>query len=185
MVVAAMEESNKDIVWQGKSWNLRLTTRTLPDGIVTEFPYIDHPGAVVILPWHDTGQQVLMLRQYRHAVRDTILELPAGTRQPGEAWRLCAQRELREETGYRAQVFVDLGQFWPTPGLSNEVLSIYLAKGLRYDPLPQDNDEEIEVVSYPFEELITMALDGRLQDAKSVVGIVRAAYLMKNPPFNL
>ena len=147
------EDNSKEIIWHGKSWDLRVTSRTLPDGSQSEFVYIDHPGAVVVLPWQDGGEgpELLMLRQYRHAVRDTILEVPAGTRERGEAWQICAQRELREETGYRAQEFINLGQCWPAPGLSSEVLTIYQAQGLSYDPIPKEKDEEIEVKAQTFE----------------------------------
>lgn len=122
-----------------------------------------------------------MLRQYRLALDQTILELPAGTREPDEAWLNCAQRELREETGYRAQQFDSLGHCWPTPGLSNEEMHIFLARGLQPDPLPADSDEQIELEAYKLEELIHMAIDGELQDAKSVIGILRTALFLGLP----
>jgi ADP-ribose pyrophosphatase len=116
-----------------------------------------------------------MLRQFRHALDETILELPAGTRGWDEDWLVCAQRELREETGHRAKNFIPLGEIWPTPGLSNELMRLYLAVELQPDPLPQDADEEIEVVVIPLLELVKMAGDGRIRDAKSIIGILRAA----------
>ena len=125
-------------------------------------------------------EQVLMLSQYRLALEQWIMELPAGTREPGEEWLLCARRELREETGYQAESWRSLGQVWPAPGLSNELMAIYLASDLSEAPLPPDPDEEIEVRPYPLDELVAMALDGRLQDAKSVVGILRAVAALKN-----
>lgn len=181
-----MNEHPHDIVWRGKSWHLHVTKRTLSDGSIHESAYIDHPGSVVIIPWHDSdaGLEVLMLRQYRYSIRDEILELPAGTRGWDEDLLTCVQRELREETGYRAERFVDLGQFWPAPGITNEVMNIHLASGLQYDPLPQDVDEEIEVVPYSFDDLFAMAVDGRLQDAKSVVGILRTAFHLQVSPFD-
>ncbi len=168
------------IVWQGKSWNLRLEPYTLANGVMVEKAFIDHPGAVVLVPLVETdnGYEILMLRQYRHALRQTILELPAGTRGWDEDWLLCAQRELQEETGFRAAKLESLGEFWPAPGVSNELMALYLARDLTPDPLPQDIDEEIEVVSLPLPELVAMAQNGRLQDAKSVVGILRAAAVL-------
>jgi ADP-ribose pyrophosphatase len=103
------------------------------------------------------------------------LELPAGTREESEDWLNCARRELREETGYRAERWHSLGQLWPAPGLTNEIMAVYLATDLTEAPLQRDPDEEIEVRPYPMDELVAMAMDGRMQDAKSVVGILRAA----------
>lgn len=126
-----------------------------------------------MVPMH--GDSVKILRQYRIALESTILELPAGTKEPEEDWLVCARRELREETGYRADQWTSLGKVWPAPGITNEVMGVYLARELSLAPLPPDADEEIEVVSYPFADLLAMALNGDLQDAKSVVAILRAA----------
>jgi ADP-ribose pyrophosphatase len=149
---------------------------TTPDN-AQERAFIEHPGAVVLVPLQvgADGPELLMLRQYRRALDETILELPAGTRGWDEDWLGCAQRELREETDHRAAHFKLLGEFWPTPGLSNELMRLYLATGLQLDPLPQDEDEEIEVVAMPLAELVEMAGNGRIRDAKSIIGILRAA----------
>ena len=151
---------------------MRVDTFRRPDGVSVEKAFIDHPGSVVLIPFLD--EQVIMLRQYRPAMEKTILELPAGTREPGETWLACAQRELREETGYRAERFISLGQIWPGPGLTNEIMALFLAIGLSSDPLPADFDEEITLAPMPIAELGVMARDGQLQDAKSIVAILRA-----------
>lgn len=150
----------------------------LPNGVTMERGVVEHPGAVVLMPLvaGEAGYQIVMLRQYRAAIGATILELPAGTRGWGEDWLVCAQRELREETGYRADNFMSLGQIWPAPGGSDELMMLYVATGLTPDPLPMDVDEEIEVVAMALEDVVAMALDGRLQDGKSVVGILRTAH---------
>jgi ADP-ribose pyrophosphatase len=173
---------NKDwpIRWQDRQWRLRIAHVRLPDGTERERGVIDHPGSVVIVPMAD--DRVLMLRQYRLALEEIILELPAGTRDWQETWEMCAQRELREETGFRAATWTSLGQVWPAPGITNERMALYLATDLTEDPLPADADEEIEVAPYSLEELVGMAIDGRLQDAKSIVGLLRvAAYLGRLP----
>lgn len=164
------------IVWEGK-WRLRVDSFRLPDGQLYERGRIEHPGAVVLVPIvpGDAGPTVLMLRQYRPALERTILELPAGTREPDEPWLLCAQRELREETGRRAATLTPLGEVWAAPGLSNERMALFLAQGLSDDPLPMDVDEEIAVEAWPLAELAAMAIDGRLDDAKSVAAVLRAA----------
>ncbi len=169
---------NSTIVWQkAGSWRLRVETAVLPDKTTQQRARIEHPGAVVLVPLQDgsSGPELLMLRQYRHALDETILELPAGTRGWDEDWLFCAQRELREETSCRAETFTFLGEIWPTPGLSNELMRIYLAADLQPDPLLQDADEEIEVVAMPLVDLVAMAGDGRIRDAKSIIGILRAA----------
>lgn len=150
-----------------------------PDGVMVERGYIEHPGAVVLVPL--LGEQVLMLRQYRWTVDEVVWELPAGTRGWEEDWLACAQRELREETGYQAERFISLGEVWAAPGVSDERMALYLATGLTAAPLAADFDEEIEVEPVALEELVRMALDGRLEDAKSVVGVLRAAeYVMRD-----
>jgi ADP-ribose pyrophosphatase len=157
-------------------------TLALPDGSTLERGVVEHPGAVVLIPLvKQEGESViLMLRQYRSAVSQIILELPAGTRGWDEDWLRCAQRELREETGYRAENFIPLGEIWPAPGLSSELMKLYLATGLTPDPLPADVDEEITLYPIPLSELVAMAQDGRLQDGKSVVGILRTAVYLTN-----
>ncbi len=176
-------KNNKpNIAWQGSSWRLRVQQVQLPDGSSIEKGIIEHPGAVVIVPLRETaaGPEVIMLRQYRLALDETILELPAGTRGWQEDWLVCAQRELREETGYRADRFQALGRCWPAPGLSNEIMAIFLATGLQSDPLPQDSDEIIAVQPILLQDLVKKALDGQLQDAKSVVGILRTAFFLQD-----
>jgi ADP-ribose pyrophosphatase len=173
--------SDSHVAWQGQSWRLRVQTSRTPEGIVVERGAIEHPGAVVLVPVRKTelGFEVLMLHQYRRVLDESILELPAGTRDWQEPWLACAQRELREDTGLRANHFQELGRCWPAPGMSNEIMSIYLATGLVPDPLPQDSDEIIEVRPVLLQKMVKMALDGRLQDAKSVVGILRAANFLQ------
>lgn len=166
-----MSQSSR-IVWNGPSWRLRGYSVRQGDGSVIEKGFIEHPGAVVLLPRTGNGE-ILMLRQYRASLQKSILELPAGTRGWDEAWPVCAQRELREETGYRAETLVELGDVWPAPGYSDEVLRFYLAEGLQHDPLTPDADEEIALQPLALDALADMALDGRLQDAKSIVGVLR------------
>ncbi len=165
------------VVWHGRSWQLRAVQFRLPNGETIERAFINHPGAVVLVPLRKTakGPEVLMLHQYRAALQETILELPAGTRGWEEDWLVCAQRELREETGYRAATFTPLGELWPAPGVSNELMRLYLAEGLEPDPLPGDADEEITVAAMSLADLLEMAQNGRIRDAKSLIGLWRAA----------
>jgi ADP-ribose pyrophosphatase len=175
---------SKPLWQQGDSWRLRLDTLQLPNGRILEKAAVEHPGAVVLVPVRPSanGPEVLMLRQYRHVLDQTILELPAGTRGWDEAWLACAQRELREETGHRAEKFTELGQIWPAPGISDELMQLYLAEELTLAPLPGDEDEMIELVPMSLTKLVEMAGNGRLQDAKSIIGILRAAQFVANFP---
>ena len=168
----------KKTAWESEKWRLDIYELTKPDGAQVETAVVRHPGAVMLVPVDENGM-VLMLKQYRLPLDETILEVPAGTREnKEEPWLICAQRELREETGHRADEFHDLGLLWPLPGTSDEELMLYLATGLTHDPLPQDFDEEIEVVRIGLDELCAMALDGRMQDMKSGLAVLRAqAYL--------
>lgn len=167
------------IEWAGASWRLRVYEVRGRDGSAVEKGFIEHPGAVVLLPLLHTGD-VLMLRQYRTSLQETILELPAGTRGWEENWLDCAQRELREETGYRADSLVEMGDVWPAPGYSDEVLRFYLARDLVHDPLMADADEQIALQPVALDVLVAMALDGRLVDAKSIVGVLRLDRRLRN-----
>lgn len=178
-----MEILDSRIVWRGR-WALRVETVRPPGSASFERGLIEHPGAVVVVPLQP-DYQVLMLRQYRPALRQAILELPAGTREPDEPWLDCAQRELQEETGCRAETLTPLGEIWPVPGLSDERMALFLATGLSADPLPMDVDEEIVVEARPLAELVAMSLDGRLEDGKSIAALLRVAHhlgLVTLPP---
>lgn len=161
--------------WEKKgSWRLDVHQVTKPNGENVEVAYVRHPGAVVLVPLLD-DETVLLLSQFRPALGRTILELPAGTREWGEEWLTCAQRELREETGYRAAQLSPLGAAWPVPGSSDEEQMLYLAEGLTPDPLPMDFDEQIEVVPTAVEDALRRARDGEIADAKTVVALFWAA----------
>ena len=175
-----MSNERSRIIWEQEgSWRVRAEQVVLPDGVTLARAFIEHPGSVAVVALSASEQaavpQVLMLRQYRPALDETILELPAGTRGWDEDWLACAQRELREETDYRAANFTPLGEIWPAPGVSDELMRLYLAQDLSLAPLAGDVDEEITVVPMALDELLEMAQDGRIRDAKTVVGLWRTA----------
>lgn len=167
-----MQKTGSTILWQGK-WTFRLDHMLLDSGRPFTLALIDHPGSVVLVPLLDDN--VLMVSQYRPVIGHTVLELPAGTLDsPAEPFVDAAQRELREETGYRAGRLVHLGEMLPSPGTTNELMQLFLALDLTPDPLPMDEDEIIDLVHVPLAELVAQALGGALPDAKSVVGVLRA-----------
>ena len=169
-----MSHEDSYTIWEKEgSWRLQGQRISRPDGVEVERAFMDHPGSVVLIPV--LGDQIVMIDQYRWALDERILELPAGTRDWGEDATQCAQRELREETGYRAAKLTLLGEIWPAPGFTNEILTFFLAQDLTPDPLPGDFDEDITLAKMPFVQLQAMIASGRLKDGKSIIGLERAA----------
>jgi ADP-ribose pyrophosphatase len=164
------------LIYQGKRISLIQENYTLSNGRAAEHLTIEHPGAVVILP-RDKQGRFLLVRQYRHSVRQSLLEAPAGALEIGEDPRMCAERELREEIGERAESWRDLGKLFPTPGFCNEVQYLYLATDLVPDRLPSDDDEEISVVALYFSEIIDLIRSGELLDGKTLAILMRAQAL--------
>ncbi len=170
-----MQRLESQILYDGK-WRFCVDKVILPSGLGMEMAYVDHPGSIVLVPILD--EKILMIEQFRPVLDQTILELPAGTLEVGENRLLGAQRELREETGYRAATLTPLGTMLPSPGATNEVMHILLASDLTWDPLPMDEDESIQLRPLALAELLPMALTGEIPDAKSVVGILRANHYL-------
>ncbi len=131
-----------------------------------------HPGAVCIVA-RPSADEVILIRQYRHATGGELLEIPAGTLHEGEDPRECAIRELEEETGYRASQIIERARFWTTPGFTDEFMYLYEASGLVKTQINPDEDEVIEVDIVPRREALLMIDDGRIQDAKSILGLLR------------
>jgi 8-oxo-dGTP pyrophosphatase MutT (NUDIX family) len=170
----AAEVSSSRTVFEGRRIQVRVDRLRLPDGREHDFEMIHHPGAAAVVPLLATGE-VLMLRQYRHATGGWLLEIPAGTLQPGEAPEACAARELREETGFQAAALQPLGWIWTTPGFTDERIWLYLGTGLSAGPQALDDDELLTVARLPLVQAVTMAAGGEIVDGKSVVALLRAA----------
>ncbi len=133
--------------------------------------YIVHPGAAVMIPVFDNGD-ILLERQHRYPLRRDFLELPAGKFDPGETELACAQRELEEETGYVATQWRELPTFYPCIGYSDERLVYFEARGLRYSGHNLDEDEFLEILRVPFAAALEMIGDGRIDEAKTVMGLL-------------
>jgi 8-oxo-dGTP pyrophosphatase MutT (NUDIX family) len=139
---------------------------------------LEHPGAVVILAVDD-DERVLCLRQYRHPVRQRMIELPAGLLDvSGEPPQAAAERELMEEAGLRAASWTSLASAYSSPGISSEIIHYFLARDLsatdRGDFVPAHEEAEMETVWVPFAELVAAALDGRVQDAPVLIAVLTA-----------
>ncbi len=131
-----------------------------------------HPGAAAIVPVLADGR-VILIKQYRHATGGDIWEIPAGTLEPPESPEACAARELTEETGYRADRLTPLGEFYTAPGFCSERMHLFLATELRAGDQRLDHDERITVHAAAPDEVAAMVADGRIADAKTLVGWYR------------
>ncbi len=172
-----MKRINSQILFDGK-WRFCVDEVILPFGLAMNMAYVDHPGSIVLVPIMD--DQIIMIEQFRPVIERTILELPAGTLEAGEDMLVGAQRELQEETGFRAAELTVLGQMLPSPGVTNEVMHIILATGLEPDPLPMDEDEVIVTKPLHLPTMVERALAGKIEDGKSVVGILQANHYLNN-----
>ena len=165
-------------VFRGKLLQVRRDLVRLPDGASTEREYIQHQGAVMVIALLDTGELV-MERQYRYPLRRDIMELPAGKLDPRESALDCGKRELLEETGYVAASWRHLATTHPVVGYSDEKIEIYLAQGLTHQGATPDHDEHLEVFPLPLETALEWVREGRITDAKTVIGLFWAERILR------
>jgi len=163
--------TDPDILFEGRRFRVRRQEHRTADGTLHVREIVEHPGAVVVLPLLSDGQ-VCLIRNYRTAVGRTLIELPAGTLEPGEPHAETARRELAEETGYRAESMTLLHEFFMSPGILNERMFLYDARGLTLGERHLDAGEQIENLVVTWSEAVAMADDGRIEDAKTLVGIL-------------
>lgn len=161
-----------EVLYEGKLRGIRDTVEA-DDGRRFRHETIEHPGAVVILPVLPDGR-IGFIEQYRHSVRASILELPAGTLEVGEDPAACAQRELMEEIGMASRDLVALGTLYPAPGFCSEIQHVFVARGLYPSKATPDDDEAITLVPLSVAEADEAARTGRLADAKSLALMLRA-----------
>lgn len=172
----ALENQNRheeriggEVLFEGRMLRVERDTVRLPNGLETSREVVRHPGAVAIIALQD--QQVLLVRQYRYAIAQDTLEIPAGKIDPQEPPLECAVRELREETGYRGTM-EHISTFYTTPGFTDEVMHLFLARDLVWDPLAPDDDEFIGVERIPWDEAVQMAQRSEFNDGKTILGIL-------------
>jgi ADP-ribose pyrophosphatase len=160
-------------VWRGSVGQFGEEDVLLPDGRQFKLAILKHPGACAVVPLLADGR-VLLLRQYRHAVRQTLWEVPAGKLDAGEALEACALRELKEETGYVAGRLTSLGTICVTPGYSDELIHLYLAQDLTPGAQALAANESIVCSALPLSEAVAMAETGEVSDAKTAIALLRA-----------
>lgn len=144
----------------------------LPGGEVKDYYTAKHPGAVAVVPVDEDGR-VLMVRQFRQAAGDTLLEIPAGKLDPGEDPWMCGRRELEEETGYHCEHLELLTKFYASPGMTDEEIHVFVGTGLKLvaEMPTHDGGEPIASEWLLSDEVIPAIEDGRIVDGKSIVGI--------------
>ena len=163
-------------VFKGRIIELALETASLPDGREAELEIVRHPGGVVVVAL-DELNRVCLLRQFRHAAGGWIWELPAGVLEAGEQPEQSARRELEEEAGASACRWSALGSALSSPGFCDERLHFFMASELSLGSTSHEENEFIEVHWIPLDEAVNMAIDDRINDAKSLIGLLRAQLL--------
>ncbi|HEY9076009.1 MAG TPA: NUDIX hydrolase [Anaerolineaceae bacterium] len=165
-------------IYSGRIFALNRVEARLPDGQVRQFDVIQHNGAVALLVLDDE-ENLWLVRQYRIATGKSLLEIPAGSLEPGETPAECAAREIREETGMASRSITHLASFYLAPGYSSEYLHIFLARDLYPSPLAGDADEFLDIQKVPAREALAMAQRGEFADGKTY-----AALLLLQPYLN-
>lgn len=160
---------SEEKAWEGRIFDVDTLRVTLPDGRPARRDVVRHPGAVALVALTDDGR-VCLVRQYRTALDRVTVELPAGKLDPGEDPEHCARRELLEETGFEAEKLALLTSIVTSCGFSDELIHIYMATGLTFVGSDPDADEFLNVDLVDTEEFVDAVLDGRVEDAKTVVG---------------
>lgn len=162
---------NRELALKGNIIDFYQDTIEINEERVTTFDFIDHKGASAMIPVDQDGK-ILMVRQYRNAVDGETLEIPAGGLNAGEDNRTCAIRECEEETGYRAGEVHHLIDLYTTVAFSNEKICIFYTTGIQPTKQNLDPDEFVSVERHSLEELITMILEGRIMDAKTIAALL-------------
>ncbi len=166
-------------IYRGRHFSFATEDLTLPNGRRTEMAMVRHPGSIAVVPLTPEGG-VVMEHQYRHCVRGYLLEIPAGTLEPGESPLACAGRELEEETGYTAAQFIELGRTHILPAYSDEVIHLFIARGLSLARTRLDPDEIIRTAIYPLDRLMDMIVAGQITDALTILSLHRAWFYLRS-----
>ena len=158
--------------FEGKIFSVRQDLMTLENNATRLRESVEHPGAVVILPLI-SDDEILLIKQYRHPIKQILIELPAGLLEKGETPEKRAMKELQEETGYSAQELIPFGGMFSAPGFCSEYLHFFLAKHLSPAPLSPDADEAIDLVPMHLHKALELIDNDTICDAKTIAGILK------------
>lgn len=166
-------------VYSGRIINVDIDTARFPDGSTGELEMVRHPGASAVIPFlsdpHGDDPQILLIKQFRHAANDFIYEIPAGKLDGDEDPKVCAERELREETGCSAERVEHLYTFFTTPGFTDERIHAFMATGLKRGDTAHEKDEFMSLETVTLSRALELIQSGELNDAKSALAILYVA----------
>ena len=164
--------------FDGKIVKVRIEDVELENGQMAYREFVDHPGGVGIVAI-TSDNKMLMVKQFRKAIEDETIEIPAGKLERGEDPLECGIREFEEETGYKAKEFISLGFLYPSPGFTDEKTYIYLAKDLYKGTVNPDEDEFLDILEVPIDEIYSKIMNNEINDAKTVIGFFKAMEYIK------
>jgi ADP-ribose pyrophosphatase len=158
-----------ETLFTGRIISLQIDTVELPDGTVATREVVKHPGAVAVIAIHEG--RLILVDQYRQAMRRCELEIPAGKLEKGEDPIEAAKRELQEETGYVCEKIKHVHSFYTSPGFADEMIHLYLAEGLSPGEMAPDEDEFLELYEATYEECQQYVAEGRIADGKTIMAL--------------
>ncbi len=168
-----------EYIYSGKVVELTKEQIEMDNGHKSMRELIHHPGGVCVIPIDDEGN-IYCVKQFRYPFKKVLLEVPAGKLEKGEDHRECGIRELKEEIGAEAKTVEYLGCVYPTVAYDNEIIHIYMAKGLTFGEQHLDEGEFVDIVKIPLKKAVEMVMNNEIPDSKSQIAILKAAYLEGN-----
>lgn len=172
------QTSAVNTVLNGRILHMHVDEVLLCNGAAAKRECVDHPGGVAVIGITDDGK-IPVVRQFRYPYRETIFEIPAGKVEPGEDPFLTGQREFKEECGAVAEHYFSLGEIYPSPGYTNEIIRLYGAVGIRFEQQSLDDDEFLEVHRFSLDEMVERIMSGEIKDAKTVSAVFKLKEYLK------
>lgn len=168
----------KNTIYQGKILNLRVDVAGLPNGKEAPREFVEHNGGVTVAALTDDAK-LIFVRQFRYPYMEEVLELPAGKLEKGEDPLEAGKRELREEAGVTAEQYINLGEFYPSPGYTNEIIYLYGARNLTQVEQELDEDEFLNVEYISLDKAVDMVLNNEIKDGKTQAAVLKLAALIE------
>lgn len=170
---------DKKVVFTGRIVTVRTDKAELEDGTIADRELVIHSGGVCVVPLTKEGE-VIMVRQFRYAFGEPLLEIPAGKLEAGEDHRSAGLRELKEETGADCESFDYLGVCYPSVAYLTEKIHMYLARGLDFGAAKPDEGEFLDVIRIPLDEALKMVMENKIPDGKTQVALLKTKFTLDN-----